>query len=44
MTLTNSKDILERLVTKNIIIIDYCKGIMPDVRISHCQLDETFND
>ena len=37
------KNVLERPGISNIIIIDYCKGQIPDVEIFYCQADEVFD-
>ena len=37
------KNVLERPDISNIIIIDYCKGQIPDVDIFYCQAEEVFD-
>jgi|APSaa5957512535_1039671.scaffolds.fasta_scaffold07483_2 hypothetical protein len=36
MILSYFKNVLERLGISNIVIIDHCKGQMPDVEIFYC--------
>jgi hypothetical protein len=43
MILSYFKNVLERLGISNIVIIDYCKGQIPDVEIFYYQPDEAFN-
>jgi len=43
MILSYFKNVLQRLGISNIVIIDYCKGQIPDVEIFYYQPDEAFN-